>query len=377
MTDPRVAKLASVLVHYSLELRPGQQLTLRTSPLGAELALAVYSEAIRAGAHVFPQVALPGAEEAYYKHASDVQLDYVSPVRRLLVETFDAALTIEASHNTRELTAVDPTRLARSSRASAALSKTFLARAARGELRWCFTVYPTQALAQEADMSLTEYQDFVYGAGLLDQTDPVASWQAEGHRQRELIAWLAGRDHVVLKSPHIDLRLSIKGRTFMEADGKYNFPDGEIFTGPVEDSASGWVRFGYPAIYGGREVTDIELWFEGGKVVKEKASKGQELLTSLLDTDPGARYLGEWGIGTNYAIRRFTKNMLFDEKIGGTIHLAVGASYPETGGRNESGLHWDMLCDMRDGEITVDGEVFYENGRPVIPEGEPLRIKRP
>jgi len=377
MPDPRVAKLASVLVHYSLELRPGQQLTLRTSPLGAELALAVYSEAIRAGAHVFPQVALPGAEEAYYKHASDVQLDYVSPVRRLLVETFDAALTIEASHNTRELTAVDPARLARSSRASAALSKTFLARAAQGELRWCFTVYPTQALAQEADMSLTEYQDFVYGAGLLDQTDPVASWQAEGRRQAELIAWLAGRDRVVLKSPHIDLRLSVKGRTFIEADGKYNFPDGEIYTGPIEGSVNGWVRFAYPAIYGGREVTDIELRFADGKVVTEKASKGQELLTSLLNTDPGARYLGEWGIGTNYAISRFTKNMLFDEKIGGTIHLAVGASYPETGGANESGLHWDMLCDMREGEITVDGEMFYKGGRPVIPLGEALRRNRP
>ena len=160
--------------------------------------------------------------------------------------------------------------------------------------------------------------------------------------------------------------MSIKGRSFKEADGKYNFPDGEIFTGPVEDSVNGWIRFRYPAIYGGQEVTDIELWFENGKVVREKASKGQELLTSLLDTDNGARYLGEWGIGTNYGIQRFTKNMLFDEKIGGTIHLAVGASYPETGGKNESGLHWDMLCDMADSEVHVDGELFYKNGKTVV-----------
>lgn len=215
-------------------------------------------------------------------------------------------------------------------------------------------------------MSLSEYQDFVYGAGMLDEPDAVAAWQKEGERQRELIAWLSGKDKVVMQGPDIDLQLSIKGRSFKEADGKYNFPDGEIFTGPVEDSANGWVRFRYPAIYGGREVTDIELWFEDGKVVKEKASKGDELLSSLLDTDEGSRFLGEWGIGTNYNIQRFTKNMLFDEKIGGTIHLALGSSYPETGGKNHSGLHWDMLCDLMEGEISVGGELFYKNGKPVI-----------
>jgi len=377
MPDPRVAKLATVLVHYSLELRPGQQLVLRTTPLAEELALAAYTEALRAGAHVLLQIGLPGTEEAFYRYAADTQLEYVSPARRLIVETFDAALTIEASHNTRALSGVDPARMARAARANAPLSKIWMGRAARGELHWCFTVFPTQAMAQEADMSLAEYQDFVYTAGRLDDSDPVASWQAEGRRQRELIAWLAGHDQVKLEGPHIDLRLSVKGRTFIEADGKYNFPDGEIFTGPIEGSVHGWVRFAYPAIYGGREVTDIELWFEDGKVVTEKASKGQELLTSLLNTDPGARYLGEWGIGTNYAISRFTKNMLFDEKIGGTIHLAVGASYPETGGANESGLHWDMLCDTREGEITVDGEMFYKDGRPVISLGEALRGDHP
>lgn len=375
MSDPRVTKLADVLVRYSLDVRPGQQLVLRTSPLAEELALATYAEAVRAGAHVLTLVALPGAEEVYYKHAADAQLDFISPVRRLITETFDAALTIEADYNTRELSGVDPARLARARKAAAPLSKIFLERAARGDLRWCLTVYPSQALAQEADMSLAAYREFVYGAGLLDQADPVAAWREEERRQRELIAWLAGHDRVALRGPDVDLTLSIRGRRFVEAAGKYNFPDGEIFTGPVEDSVQGWIRFHYPAIYDGREVTDIELWFEGGRVVKERASKGQELLTSLLDTDAGARYLGEWGIGTNYGIRRFTKNMLFDEKIGGTIHLAMGSTYPETGGVNESGLHWDMLCDMSAGEITVDGELFYKNGKPVVPAaGEaPLR----
>lgn len=366
MPDSLVTKLAQVLVHYSLEVKPGQQMEVRTSPLAEELSLAVYVEAIKAGVHVVISNSLPGAEETFYKHAAEEQLDYVSPLYQLTIETFDAILYIEAEYNTRALSGVDPARLARTRKARAPVSKILLDRSARNELRWCYTVYPTQAMAQEAEMSLTDYREFVYDAGLLNEPDPVAAWQKELQRQHELMAWLAGRDRVILKGPDIDLKFSIKNRTFMESAGKYNFPDGEIFTGPVEHSINGWVRFRYPAIYDGQEVTDVELWFENGKIVKEKASKGQELLTALLNTDAGSRYLGEWGIGTNYHIQRFTKNMLFDEKLGGTIHLAVGASYPETGGKNDSGLHWDMLCDMAESEITVDGETFYRNGKPVI-----------
>lgn len=366
MPDPRVTKLAKVLVHYSLELKPGQQMEIRTSPLADELSLAAYAEALKAGAHVVISNILPGAEEIFYEYAAEEQLDYVSPLYKLTIEIFDAILYIEAEHNTRSLSGVDPTRIARARKARAPVSKILLERSARQELRWCYTVYPTHAMAQEAEMSLTDYREFVYDAGLLNDPDPVAAWQKELARQRELIAWLNGKNRVILKGANIDLKLSIKNRTFMESAGKYNFPDGEIFTGPLEHSVNGWVRFRYPAIYDGQEVTDIELWFENGKIVKEKASKGQELLTALLNTDAGSRYLGEWGIGTNYHIHRFTKNMLFDEKLGGTIHLAVGASYPETGGKNDSGLHWDMLCDMAESEITVDGELFYRNGKPVV-----------
>jgi aminopeptidase len=287
------------------------------------------------------------------------------PVRRQVLETFEANIVIGADQNTRTLSGVDPSRPARRRKAQAELSRKTMERAARGEYKWCYTDYPTHALAQEADMSLSDYREFVYGAGMLHLDDPVAYWQEEGRRQRELIAWLAGKDEVVLKGANIDLRLSVAGRSFIEASGKENFPDGEIYTSPVEHSASGWVRFGYPAIYQGREVTDIELWFEDGRVLKETAAKGADLLTGLLNTDQGARYLGELGIGTNYGIQRFTKNMLFDEKMGGTIHLAVGAGFPEAGGENVSGLHWDMLCDMAESEITVDGELFYKDGRVV------------
>jgi aminopeptidase len=366
MSDPRVTKLAKVLVHYSLGLKPGDQFVLGTSPLAEELNLAVYEEAIQAGAHIFVQQSVPGASEIFYKNASETQLDYVSPFRKMLYELADVRLDIDASHNTRSLSGIDPQRFARVSRANAPLSKIFMDRAAKGELRWSYTVYPTHALAQEAEMNLRDYQDFVYGAGMLNEDDPVAYWQEVGESQQKLVGWLRGHDSVVLQGSNIDLTLSIKDRVFVSADGKENFPDGEIFTGPVENSANGWVRFSYPAIEYGQEVTDIELWFEEGKVVKEKASKNVELLTGQFNTDAGARFIGELGIGTNYGIQRFTRHMLFDEKMGGTIHLALGASYPETGGKNESGIHWDILCDMKDGKILVDGELFYQNGKVVI-----------
>jgi len=370
MSDPRISKLAKILIHYSLEIKPGQMLQIRTHPLAEELTLACYEEAIKAGANVFLQNAVPGIDEIFFKNASETQLEFISPIRKLVTETFNASLNLWTEHNTRELSGIDPTRMARFSKAGAPLSKIFLDRSAKGDLHWCLTAFPSQAMAQEADMSLNDYREFVYGAGMLNEDDPVYFWRKEGESQKILVNWLKGKDQVHLKGSNIELKMSIKDRAFIPCDGKLNFPDGEIFTGPVEDSVEGWVRFKYPAIEYGQEVTDIELWFEKGRVVRETASKNQTLLTSLLDADPGARTLGEFGIGTNYGITRFTKNMLFDEKMGGTIHLAVGSGYPESGSKNESGIHWDMLCDMGDAEIQVDGELFYKNGKPVIPQGK-------
>ena len=366
MPDPRITKLAQIMVHYSLKLKPGQQVQVRTHPVAEELTLAVYEEAIKAGANVFISSATPGAEEIFYKFASDAQLDSISPVRKLVAETFDASLNIWSEHNTRSLSGIDPSRIARVAKAGAPIQKVFMDRSAKGQLRWCLTVYPSHAMAQEADMSLADYREFVFGAMMLNEPDPVAYWTKTGVEQQKWTDWLKGRDRVVLKGANVDLKMSVKDRRFIPCDGQVNFPDGEIFTGPVEDSVEGWVRFKYPAVEYGQEVTDIQLWFEKGRVVKETASKNQELLTAQLNTDPGARTLGEFGIGVNYGITRFTKNMLFDEKMGGTIHLAVGAGYPESGSRNESGIHWDMLCDMSDAEITTDGDLFYKNGKIVV-----------
>lgn len=366
MADPRVEKLAQVLVHYSLELQPGEELAIKTNPYADELNLAVLKEALQAGAHVFFLNRQPGAYELYYRHASDAQLDYVSPPEIYIHENYRAILHIEAEYNTREFSGIDPGRIARARKAGSGIFNTMIRRIGNRELKWCLTVFPTQANAQEADMSLAEYQDFVFTAGMLDLPDPVEAWKEEDARQQRLIAWLNGKENIVMQGKNVDLQFSIKERKFAGASGKENFPDGEIYTSPVDESAKGWVRFGYPALYLGREVIDVELWFENGKVIKEKASKGQDFLSGILDTDPGARCLGEFGIGTNYAIPRFTKNMLFDEKLGGTIHLAVGAAMPELGGKNESGIHWDLLCDMADSEMTADGEVFYRNGKFTI-----------
>ncbi len=366
MTDPRITKLAKVLVNYSLKVQPGEQMLIQTTPQADELTIAVYKEAIKAGAHIMTLNQVDGLREVFFKTASDEQLEYIAPVQKMMLETFDCFLRIQADSNTRAMSGVDPKKMAQVGRANAAMSKIMMQRSATGDLKWCMTVYPTNAMAQEANMSLADYTEFVYGAGMLNEDSPTAFWEGEAKRQAKLIEWMKGRKEVVLKGDNIDMTLSIDERTFIESAGTHNFPSGEVFTSPIEDSAEGWVRFKYPAIHGGQEIHDIELWFEKGKVVKEKAGKNQDLLTALLDTDEGSRFLGELGIGTNYGIKRFTKNMLFDEKIGGTIHLAVGAGFPEGGGKNESGLHWDMLCDMHNAEILVDGDLFYKDGKIVV-----------
>jgi len=368
MPDPRVTKLAEVLVHYSLDLKPGEELFIDTSTLANPLTLAVMKEALLAGAHISSHLVIPGEEALFHQCASEAQLDHTPSIQDFVFEHFDAYLSIGAPHNTRALTNVDPTRVSRARKARMTAVQKLFERTARHEARWCYTVFPTDALAQDAEMSLTEYEDFVYGSEWLDTPDPVAAWKAEAARQRKLIAWLNGREQAVLKGKDIDLTFSIKGRSFVESAGRVNFPSGEIFTSPVETSANGWVRFAYPAIFGGQEVQGVELWFEDGKVVKERADKGEALLSATLDTDEGSRYLGEWGIGTNYGIQRFTRNILFDEKIGGTMHLALGLGFEEAGGVNKSGIHWDLICDMSESAVMVDGELFYKDGKFAVGE---------
>ena len=360
-------KWANILVNYSLNLQPGETFLIETTDLSQELCLSLFKEALIAGAHPYISIELPGMKEIFYQFASDTQLTFVDLVYKFMYENFDARLWIIAPANTRSLSNVDPIRIRTANKAFMEKAKSYYySRVESGQMKWCVTSYPTQALAQEADMGIEEYKKFVFESCKLNELDPIESWRKLTQTQQEYCEWLNGKSEVILRGPNIDLKMSIKNRTFFYDDGKENFPAGEVYTSPVENSSNGWVRFSYPAIFGNREIIDVELWFEDGKVVKEKASKGQEFLTETLNTDDGARILGELGIGTNYGIKRFTKIMLFDEKIGGTIHIAVGSGFPECGGKNKSAIHWDMLCDMSEGEILVDGELFYKNGEFVF-----------
>lgn len=239
-----------------------------------------------------------------------------------------------------------------------------MTRAAEGTLRWNGTQFPTQAAAQDAEMSLAEYEDFVFGAGMLNHPDPVGAWKRLSERQQRLVDLLNGKkDYHVVAANGTDVRLSIAGQTWVNCDGHENFPDGEVFSGPVLDSVNGQINFSFPAVHLGREVQDVKLTFRDGKVVDAQASKGLEFLIAMLDMDSGSRFLGECAIGTNYSITQYTRNTLFDEKIGGTVHFALGSGYPETGNKNESGLHWDMVVDLRTGGyVEVDGQKISVDG---------------
>ncbi len=364
MSDPRVKNLASLLVNYSVDVQPGEQVLLNGTVQALPLVTETYREIVRAGG--FPTLFLQDDvfEEIMLREGNDEQLKHIPAPMKLIVETYDCMINIRGAENTRSLSGIDPARQQISRAAQSELIGTYMARSAKGDLRWVGTLYPTPAHAQEADMALQDFEDFVYQACFADREDPVAAWQEMHATQQKLVDWLEGKDKVVVKGPNVDLRLSISGRTFINSDGKRNMPSGEIYTGPVEDSVNGWVRFTYPSIVNGREVEGIELTFENGKIVAASAQKNEAFLYSMLDTDPGARFLGEFAIGTNNGIDRFTKSILYDEKIGGTIHMAIGRGYPETGSKNVSAVHWDMICDMRDGgQIWVDGDLFYDSGR--------------
>ncbi len=364
MADPRIEKLASVLVDYSVAVQPGDKVAIQGESGAAPMLKAVYAKVLQAGGHPLLLTALEGTNELLYQYASDEQLKHVPEPIKHVLETYDANISIRSEVNTKALSNVDPAKMVLRSQAQSELMKIYMQRAAAGEFRWVVTLFPTNAYAQDADMSLSDYEDFVYTACMPDMDDPVGYWKGFSAWQQKIVDWLKGKERVHVIGPNTDLTLSIAGRTFINSDGKHNMPSGEVFTGPVEDSVEGHVHFSYPAIYRGREVSGVRLWFEKGKVVKATAEKNEDFLIQTLDTDEGARYLGEFAIGTNEGIKQFTSQILFDEKINGSFHMAVGRGYPETGSQNESAIHWDMICDMRDGgEIWVDDVLLYQDGK--------------
>ena len=367
MRDPRAEGLAKILVGYSTEVKPGEVVSIDGDSAAAPLLLAVYEEVLKAGAHPIVNVSLDGQGAAYYKHASDAQLDWIAPTSEWLLDNADVRIAIGASSNTRELSGVAPERQMRRQQATGELLGRAMERSAKGEFRWVYTLFPTNAYASEAEMSLRDYEDFYFGACLADDQDPLTAWKRASTECERLAEWIEGHEEVRVTAPETDITLGIAGRHFIPCVGDHNMPDGEFFTGPVEDSVEGEVAFHLPAVIAGREVSGVRLRFEAGKVVDAAAERGEEFLIKLLDTDEGARRLGELGIGTNYAIDRGTLEVLLDEKIGGTVHMAVGKSYPESGGVNDSAVHTDLVCDLRKGgKLEVDGVVMQEDGKFVV-----------
>ena len=363
MRDPRVTSLAQILVRYSTKVGEGETCIIEGASAAEPLIAAVYDEVIAVGGHPVVAMAFEGQPAAYYRDASDAQLEWISPLSQWAADEADCRIAIGADTNTRQLSRVDPARQQKRQGATRHLMETTMQRAAEGTHRWVYTLFPTNAYASDAEMSLTEFEDFYFGACLATDSDPLNAWKRASEECHRLAEWIDGRSEVHVTAPGTDIRLGIEGRRFIPCSGEHNMPDGEFFTGPIEDSVEGEVAFHLPAVIGGREVTGVRFKFESGRIVDASAERNEDYLIELIDTDDGSRRLGELGIGTNYGIDRGTRDVLLDEKIGGTVHMAVGASYPESGGTNESAVHTDLVCDLRKGgRLEVDGELFQENG---------------
>jgi aminopeptidase len=373
VADIHVQKFAKVLVEHSARIVPGDRVLIEATTAAEPLIRELYIQILEKGGIPHPMIALPGMmpfsqDDLYVTYAkTDAQLEFVPTFYKLAYDQFESRIRIHSATNTRGSSNLDPVKGGKRGKALSAITEAQFRRGAEGTLKWVTTQYPTEAYAQDANMSLEEYEDFVFGAVHTNEDDPIAFWQSVKDKQQVAVDYMKGKSQVILRGPNVELSLSVKGRTFMNSYGTFNMPDGEIYTGPVEDSVDGWVKFTYPANYGGVSVEDAEVTFSKGRVQKAKAGKNQDYLLKTLDSDAGSRYLGEFAIGTNFDIQRFTGQILFDEKIGGSFHIAFGAGYPETGSKNKSMIHWDMICDMRtDSEILVDGELFYKNGEFVF-----------
>jgi aminopeptidase len=365
MVDKRIEKLAQLSVHYSVNLKPREKVLIQGTEQALPLINELYKECLLSDAY---PIVMPNLDVQYtfYKYAKEHQLKFVSPLEKFVLENIDVRIGIFCEPSPKGLSNIDPSRIRMRSASRKELAGIFYKRVAEGKLRWTGLPYPIDAQAQEAAMSIEEYEDFVYSSCLVDREDPVAEWKKVHQQQQRICDFLNQASEIHIIGEDTDLTFNVKDRKWINCSGKENMPDGEVFTGPIENSVNGTIRFTFPGIVSGREVEDIKLSFKDGKVVKASAAKGDELLQQLLKVE-GTERVGETAIGTNYGITKFTKSMLFDEKMGGTVHMALGNSYPESGGKNESAIHWDILKDMKkDGEIYADDKLFYKNGKFLI-----------
>ncbi|MBK8021987.1 MAG: aminopeptidase [Chloroflexi bacterium] len=367
MSDVRLERLAHLLTHYSVRVKPGDWIGITGDVEVLPLLRALHREILRAGAHPSLIVTDEAMDYAMLREGSDDQLTWVDPLQTRFVEGANGYIRVAGVPNTRAKSNIDPLRIQKQQQGQGSTFGTFMRRTSTGDLRWAVTLYPTHGWAQEAGMSLEEFTDFVYAAAFCDRDDPAAEWLRLRDVQQQKIDWLKGKNHIRIEGENVELDLSIEGRTFVNSHGLHSISDGEIYTGPVETSANGWVRFSFPALFRGQRIPGIRLAFRDGKVIEASAAENERALIAALDTDEGARYLGEFAIGMNERIQQPTGQLLFDEKIGGTFHVAIGAGYPDTGSTNRSAIHWDLICDLRrGGRMYADGALFYENGTFVV-----------
>lgn len=367
MKDPRVTKLAQTIVEYSTRVKPGDWVHIDGDWNSLPLVEELYRAVLKAGGHPTTEMVPGQMGRILVDYGNDDQLDWSSPLGLHMIREADVAIFISAPENTHQMAGASVEKLQRRNLAFRQWQEIYMKRSAEGTLRWNLTQFPCPALAQDADMSLEAFEDFVYKATFADQPDPVALWQKVYDDQQKLVDWMVGRKEICIRGKHADLTMRIDGRKFINSSATHNMPSGEIFTSPVEDSVNGWVEFTYPAIRQGQEVEGVRLEFKDGLIVKSSAKKNEAFLKSMIDTDEASHRLGELGIGTNFAIQQFTRSILFDEKIGGSFHLAIGSGFEEAGGQNHSAIHWDLICDAREEtEMSADGEVFYRNGKILI-----------
>ncbi len=359
MINPIHEKWAKLLVEYCANVQSGENVSINVDSLATDMARALFREVLKKDANPILRMNYAELEEDLYELATDSYFDAKPSFELNEIKQIGSWIRLRGPANTRALQNLDKSKMARLRKKLRPVQNIRI-----NETKWVGSLYPTNALAQDAGMSLKEYENFVYSSMFLFSEDPVKEWAKIHDFQEVLINRLKKAKEVHILAAGTDLKLNVENRIWLNSDGHRNMPSGEVYTGPIEDTASGYIRFDIPSSVNGVEVENIDLVFENGKVVKASAEKGNDLLQSLLDTDTGSRYLGELGIGTNYQIQKPTKQILYDEKIGGSIHLAVGQSYKESGGKNESAIHWDMICDLRqEGAIYLDGELFQENGK--------------
>jgi aminopeptidase len=363
MYEDFAPKLARVITEYSQPVHHNDVVMIAASQDTIQLVQALYEAVLRQGGHPYVIGGIPGLNDLKMRIADEHQLTHINPIMDKMLDEIDIYYNIMASSNTKAMSGFPPEKIALMQKANKPIIEKYFARVASGELRWCIMPWPTQADAQEAEMSLLDWTQFIYEACNLHLEDPVAHWKSVRNEQDRLVQYLSDKSEAHVKGPGIDLKFNFQERLWVNCAGTVNFPDGEIFTGPVEGSVNGFVDFNMRTVYGGREVNGVHFEFKDGEIVDASANKNEEWLMSQLDLDEGARRLGEFAIGTNWEIQHVTGNTLYDEKIGGTIHMAVGRSIPESKGENMSSVHWDMVHDMKDGgEIYIDGELFYRSG---------------